>query len=105
MEISFKNERLKKLCEDYQSLCKKYGDNQAEKIIQRIKELQAFENLYDASKLPQIKLHPLKGNYSGCFAVSLIQPYRIIFEPQDGNVVDYKTITKIKIIESRIDYH
>jgi len=91
MEISFKNEKLKKLCEDYHDLSREYGNKQAEKIMQRIRELQAFENLYDASKLPQLKLHPLKGNYSGCFAVNLIQPYRMIFEPLNGAVADYTT--------------
>ena len=105
MEICFKDERLKKLCEDHQSLCRKYGNKQADKIMQRIGELQALENLYDASKLPQLNLHPLKGSYSGFFAINLIQPYRMILFPENGVATDHKSTTKIKIIVPLVDYH
>ena len=105
MEISFKDERLKKLCEDHQSLCRKYGNKQADKIMQRIGELQALENLYDAFKLPQLNLHPLHDEYEGCFAVNILQPFRIILTPENGITADKKTITKIKILNPRINYH
>ncbi len=105
MEIYFKDGKLKKLCENRQKLIKKYGNEQANKIIQRILELQAFENLYDASKLPQLRLHPLEGNFDGCFGINVIQPFRMIIAPENGSLSDYRTINKITIINARINYH
>ncbi|MFA6131956.1 MAG: type II toxin-antitoxin system RelE/ParE family toxin [Patescibacteria group bacterium] len=105
MELSFKNERLKKLCENHKKMFIKYGCDQAEKIIQRINELQAAETLYDISKLPQTNLHPLAEDLNGFFAVNLINPYRLLFSPVNGVSSDLKTITKIKIFELKINYH
>ena len=52
MEISFKDRKLKKLYENGLALKRKYGELQAQKIVQRINELLSAENLFDISKLP-----------------------------------------------------
>lgn len=104
MEIEFKNSKMKRICEDYKRLTLVYGNQQAEQIIRRISELDAAENLYDISKLPQARLHPLTGNYDGYLAVDLKQPYRLILSPANGDLADWKSITAIKIIEIK-DYH
>ena len=104
MEIEFKNNKMKRTCEDYKRLILKYGNQQAEQIIKRISELDAAENLYDISKLPQARLHPLTGNYDGYLAVDLKHPYRLILSPVNGDLSDLESITAIKIIEIK-DYH
>lgn len=104
MEISFSDKKLKKQVEDIGELNKKYGDVQARKIIQRLSELSASKNLYDIYKLPQARLHKLGHNLSGCFAVNIKQPYRIIIKPLDGNLDEQQSITKICIIKIE-DYH
>ena len=104
MELSFANKRLQKLCEDSHELKRKYGSIQSSRIIQRINELLSAENLHDISKLPQARLHFLKGEWKGCFAVDIQHPYRLIGQPGNGDISDFKTITKVVIIKVT-DYH
>ncbi len=104
MEISFKAQKLKKLYEDGVALKVKYGSLQAETIIQRINELIAAENLFDISKLPHARLHPLKGQYKRCYALDIKHPYRIIITYLDGDPQDLRSISKVMVIEI-IDYH
>jgi len=104
MEISFKDKKLKKLYEDITSLKRKYGSLQAELIVQRINELLAAENLFDISKLPQARLHSLKGNFKKCYALDIKHPYRIIITYLSGDPQDLKSISQVMIVEI-IDYH
>ena len=104
MEIEFKTKKLKKVCEDSKKLSQKFGSHKAGQIIKRINELISAKNLYDISKLPQANLHLLKGNLKNHFAVNLNQPYRLIFLPLNGDLLDLKSITSVKIINIK-DYH
>lgn len=104
MELEFKDKKLQKYCQSEKDLLRKYGKFQAKIILIRLNQLQAAENLYDISRLPQVRLHPLSGDRQGEFAVDLQQPKRLIFIPQNGSLNDYKTITKIQIIEI-VNYH
>lgn len=104
MELEFKDKKLQKHCENEKDLQKKYGVVQAKIILIRLNQLQAAENLYDISKLPQVRLHPLSGDRQGEFAVDVQQPKRLILIPQNGSLNDHKTITKIQIIEI-VNYH
>ncbi len=97
MEVSFRTTKIQKLCEDSKKLAVKYGNIQAALIVQRINELKSADNLYDLSKLPQIRLHPLKGTLKGLFSLDIKHPYRIYVEPQNGDVDELKTITEVKI--------
>jgi len=103
MEISFKNQKLKKVCEDKKKLVRKYG-KQSEEIIQRINELSSAKDLYDIFKLPKARLHKLSGNWRRHFSVDLNHPYRLILLPLNGEMTDFESITKIRII-AIIDYH
>ena len=103
MQVSFSSNKLRKICEDEKALKIAYGDR-ASTIIQRINEFIAAESLFDISKLPQTRLHPLTRDLKGCYAVDIRQPYRVIVCPRDGDRSDWKTITKIEIIKI-VDYH
>lgn len=103
MEIFFKDKKLKKICEDDESLKKKYGQQHLS-IIQRINELSSAENLFDISRLPHTGLHLLKGKYKKCYAVNIKHPFRIVFTYLNGESGNLNSITKIKILEI-VDYH
>ena len=103
MEISFREKKLRKICEDKQMLQKRFGEC-AVKISQRLGEFLSAESLHDIKMLPGPRLHPLQGNYSGYFALDVKQPYRIIFKPLNGDLNDLKTITTIEIFKIE-DYH
>ncbi len=104
MELSFKDKKLKKFCEDGTLLKRKYGNLQAELIIQRINELLSAESLFDISKLPQVRLHLLKGKLKKCYALDIKHPYRIVITYLNGDPQDLRSITKVMIIEIT-DYH
>ncbi len=99
MNVEFQDNKLQEFCEDFKKLKKRYGQIQTQEIIKRINELSSAESLFDISKLPQARLHPLKQNLQGFLAVDLKHPYRLILLPIDGEIQNYKSITKIKIIK------
>jgi toxin HigB-1 len=104
MEISYRDRTLRKYRENSKELQRIYGPEQAREIIKRLGEFMAATSLHDISKLPQARLHLLKGEYFECYAVDLKHPYRMIIKPLNGNQSDLKTITKIEIIKIT-DYH
>lgn len=104
MEIIFKSKKLKKKFETKKELEKAYGTRQAKKITQRMNELYAAESLQDIKYIPSSRLHQLSGNYKNCFAIDLLQPYRLIIKPEDGKIEDYRTITIVEVIKVE-DYH
>ncbi len=104
MEISFREKKLKKICEDERKLIREFNLDQSEKISQRLGELSSAETLFDISKLPSARLHLLLGDFKGCFSVDIKHPYRIILKSLNGDVNDIKTISKI-MIEKIMDYH
>jgi proteic killer suppression protein len=109
VEITFKSKKLKKMCEDYGLAKRHWGEAMAKKIIQRINELQAAETLADLSHQPPMRCHRLSQNREGQYAVSLIEPYRLVFLPlaDDGLVlIDVEPVhtKRVKILEV-VDYH
>jgi plasmid maintenance system killer protein len=99
MDVQFKNSKMKKIFENHKLLMRKYGPRQSEEIIKRLNEFTASENLYDVSKIQQARLHSLVGNLKGLWSVDVQYPYRILIELLNGDPVDLKTVTIIKIIE------
>ncbi len=100
-----------KNCSDAQLAAKKWGQRGA-KIRQRLDEFRAAVSLRDIALLPPARLHPLKGDRSGQFAVDIIHPFRLVFEPvgssdelcdESGNL-DLRNVKTIRILEV-VDYH
>ena len=79
--VTYKTKSLEKICTDVSKAIRKYGEEIAQKIYQRIG-----------------RCHRLEGNRSGQYSVDLAQPYRLIF------TVKGEEIQIAKIIEI-VDYH
>lgn len=111
MEIEFGSKRLQKTCSSKRESDRKWGDQNARKIRQRLAELAAAEVLADMRHLPGARLHELKGDRKGQFAVDVKQPFRLVFEPahspvprkEDGGI-DLERITRVRIVYIG-DYH
>lgn len=79
--------------------------------MRRLSELVAAENLAVMGCLPPARCHELVADRAGQFAVSVRDPYRLIFEPagtpvprtRDGGI-DRSKVTEIAII-GVVDYH
>jgi len=103
MEIRFASAKLKKEFESQALLQKRYGE-QANKIQLRLALLKASPNLASVPKGKPDRCHELKGERKGTFAVDLIHPFRLLFEPSGNPVPSMEKVTSIRILGVE-DYH
>jgi len=110
VEISFKSEKLRKLCSEQRIADRELGVVRAKKIRLRLDDMAAADNLAVMRKLPG-HCHELTGDRAGELAVSLDGPYRLIFEPANEPVpqnadggLNWVEVTAVRILEI-VDYH
>lgn len=70
----------------------------AEKIHQRIDEIDASDTVEEMVQYRIGRCHPLKGDRKGQYAMELTQPYRLIFTKR-GNEIQIVNVIEI------VDYH
>ena len=92
-------------------LSRAYGDRMARTIKMRLAVLKNARTLTMVPTSKPDRRHQLVGDRRGQYAVDLVHPHRLIFEPtndpipkrEDGGI-DTDRITAIKIMEV-VDYH
>lgn len=108
MEIDFKDKKLKALCEQEKLAQCQLGKEMARKLKTRVGELMAASSV---TELLAGHPHPLTGDRAGQYALDLVQPKRLMFEPdhepvprtKDGGM-DWSRVTRVRIIWIG-DYH
>ena len=98
MEISYKNNKIRKVCTDAKVSDRTYGNEMSEKIQMRIGEIEAADTVEDMIKYRIGRCHSLINNRKGQYAVDLVHPYKLVFEKQ-GNEIQIAHIMEI------VDYH
>ena len=98
MEITYKNNKIRKICTDIKVAEKTYGAQMAEKIDMRIGEISAADTVEMMIQFRIGRCHPLTQNRKGQYAMDLVHPYRLVFEKK-GNEIQIANILEI------IDYH
>lgn len=98
MKIEYKDNRIKRACTDIRAAEKKYGILTAQKIHQRIKELQAVNDVETMLKYGIGRCHRLSGNRKDQYALDLTHPFRLVFE-KHGNEIQIAKIIEV------VDYH
>ena len=98
MDITYKSNKIKKVCTDAKTADKIYGREMAEKIHQRIDEISAADTVEMMIQFHIGRCHPLSQNRKGQYAVDLVQPYRLVFE-KHGEKIQIAHIVEI------VDYH
>lgn len=81
MDIKFKNGKLAKVFNTHDTLAREYGDQMARKIAMRFAALQNARTLAAVPDTPPERRHLLSGRRRGQYAVDLVHPYRLVFEP------------------------
>jgi len=111
MHISFKTARLRKEFEDQRALNRNRGAVQAKKIMMRLAQIEAVDNLAQLRPPQPGNFHPLSADKVGWLACDLDGPYRLIFEsahdpaPQlAAGGLDWKQVTEVCII-GVLNYH
>lgn len=98
MDITYKNNKLQKICTDASVARRVHGDKMARKIHQRIDQIQASDTIETLIQFNIGRCHPLIGDRAGQYAMDLVHPYRLIFEI-NGTEIQIANITDIT------DYH
>ncbi len=80
MELEFSSNRLDKASISSSEASRLFGVPIGRKYIQRLTVLRATEKFSQLYGFQALKLHPLKGNRAGQFAISLTGNYRLILE-------------------------
>lgn len=109
MEIFFKTRKLAKVFNSERELRKQYGDRMARTIAIRLAVLKHARALSMVPLTPPDRRHRLAGKRKAQYAVDLVHPYRLVFEPRRSSVGDAANrdtagVTAITIVEV-IDYH
>lgn len=98
MEITYKTRKLQKVCTNAREAEKAHGTLMAEKIQQRIDEISAVETLAEMLQYRIGGCHRLLGRREGQYALTLIQPYRLVFEMVEDKI-------NVVCILEIVDYH
>lgn len=111
MRISFINDKLAKLLGNQKMVLRTYGPDNGKRILRRLDQIAASDNLTQLSKLPQTRVHELTQNRNEQISVDVKHPYRLLMAPDhpetprkpDGGL-DWGLITQVTILEI-VDTH
>ena len=98
MDITYKNNKIKKICTEARTAERTYGRGMADKIHQRIQEIKASDTVEMMIQFHIGRCHPLTQNRKGQYAVDLVHPYRLVFK-KNGDEIQIANILEI------VDYH
>lgn len=98
MEITYKNKKIERVCTNAKTAERTYGREMADKIHQRIAEIEAADSVDMMIQFHIGRCHPLTQNRKGQYAVDLVHPYRLVFE-KNGDEIQIANILEI------VDYH
>ena len=96
MDIGFSAKRLERASLDFAESSRIFGVPIVRKYIHRVLVLRAADNFSQLFGIQSLQLHPLKGNRTGQYAITLSGNYRLILEKVGEN--------KILVLDVE-DYH
>lgn len=107
MNLEYKSSKLRRICEDPHLAQKEHGKQIGTKITQRVGELKAANCLDDIRRIPAAEFHKLEGTRADQFAVTLAEPFRLVFSPILNDITQIENLKEIKIIriEEVVNYH
>ena len=105
MDILFRDDRLKRLCNERKKTVKKWGPKVAKKIRQRLDELHDAADLEVMALLQIGRFHELAGAQRGTFTLDVSGALRLVFEPahepvprQPDGGIDLRQVTAVRIL-------
>jgi len=105
VEILFKDNQIRKICNRYHIAVRRWGEENARLLRKRMDEIRDSENLAVLMSIPPARCHPLKGSMKGKYSVDLKHPYRLIFAPAHDPLpelpnggLDCRRVTIVKIL-------
>ena len=105
MKIQYKNSKLRKVCEDVSRAAKEYGEPMAEKIHLRIDQIHAADSVEELVQYHIGRCHRLTGQRQKQYAMALVEPYRLVFEKYEDELIAVDVTKEAVEILEIIDYH
>ena len=109
MEITFQNNKIRKLCNDSKRAFREHGKAVAEKLRRRLDDLRAARCLADMRNTAG-RIEELTADHKGQLSLHL-NGKRLVFKPgnepmplKDDGGLDWQNVTAVTIIEIE-DYH
>lgn len=95
MEVKFGTTRLKRCYETNKEAVKAWGPKIAGRYRDRVNRLYAAGTAHDLSGFPELRLHPLKGDRKGEWAMTLAGAWRLIvvFENEQMTIVRVEEVS------------
>jgi proteic killer suppression protein len=87
VEIEFKTSRLGLAARSLSEASRLFGLTIGRKYIQRVIIIRAIDKFPQLYGHRSLRLHPLKGDRAGQYAITLTGNYRLIIEPISDDVV------------------
>ncbi|REB04764.1 plasmid maintenance system killer protein [Sporosarcina sp. BI001-red] len=104
MKISYATKKLEKILTNERMIKKEYTGFY-KKVINRISEIRAANNLDEIPHVPPPRRHKLEGDFNDCWGIDVSKNYRIVVRPiGDWDESDLKSINEILILTIE-DYH
>lgn len=97
MKVEFGSTRLRKCYQSHKDAVRAWGEEVARKYVERVNLIYACSVVDDLRSIPQLRLHPLKGNRAGEWAMTLTGMMRLIVtfrEESTGTVVRIEEVSK-----------
>lgn len=98
MLIKYETKKLEKLCTNVAAARKKLGSVCADRLMLRLKQIEAAQSIDHLLKLPFGRCHALSADRAGQYAMDLEHPQRLVFR-----IIECEE-TEACIIEI-VDYH
>lgn len=98
MLVKYKNKSIEKVCKNAREAVRKHGAEMADRIHQRIDEIEAADSVEMMIQYGIGRCHPLTGDRKDQYAVDLVHPYRLVLEKRGSQV-------QIAMIMEIVDYH
>ncbi|MCY7007596.1 addiction module toxin RelE [Fusobacterium simiae] len=105
MIIRYKDKKIQEICESERKAIKKFNKVIAEKLMFSIEFLKNSNSLKDVADYHNFRLHELKYDRKGQFAIDLGKTtgYRLIIEPitvnKENETISYESINIVEIME------
>lgn len=105
MQIPYINKKLAKLLGSQKEVLRTFGPDNGKRILRRLDQIAAAENLQELSTLPQTRVHELTQNRDEQISVDVKHPYRLLMVPDheetprkpDGGL-EWSRITQVTIL-------
>lgn len=98
MDITYKTNKLMKICTDASFARRVHGAEMAKKIHYRVDQIRSIDTVENLVLYNIGRCHPLTGDRAGQYAMDLVHPYRLVFEIHDTEI-------QIAYITEITDYH